>query len=340
MTEPAITDPGDFDGWPAPTLPVGVGVTLHGFADEEEAKRFGYAVLAAMRSISGLVDLERLDGVTIAFDYDEALASVDRGKEGLRPLSRSDGEVIGIAMSPAVLRDGAVMVYLVFSAAYIAGILDGEATDDFRFALAVIAHECAHVEVTRDRDRAFPGTVLQSQYEGYEAELFGQVADICWEEYAACRMAAPFSSQKADDYTAGLAAVLCVARDRSNEAIRAYRLHGDIDRVINEAGSALCEPLKIASYLLGHMDGHDSDWSIETATRVLLEEYGYTELVDRLRAAVRALWARRGSWESIDEFLPLRDVVRDCFESGGLFFSSRPDGSAHVSIPFTSDTMP
>lgn len=163
------------DGWPEPTMPQDISVSLRGFASEEGARDFGHAVLGAVRTISGLIDLERLDGITISFDYDEALASVDRGKEGLRPLSRSDGEVIGIAMSPAVLRDGVVKVHLVFSADYIAGILDGEATDAFRFALAVIAHECAHVEVTKQRDLAFPGTVLQAHYDGYEAELFGQI---------------------------------------------------------------------------------------------------------------------------------------------------------------------
>jgi hypothetical protein len=326
--------------WPEATMPPDISVSLCGFASEDGARDFGHAVLGAVRAVSGLIDLERLDSITIGFDYDEALASVDRGKEGLRPLSRSDGEVIGIAMSPAVLRDGMVKIHLVFSADYIAGILDGEATDAFRFALGVIAHECAHVEVTKQRDLAFPGTVLQAHYDGYEAELFGQVADSCWEEYAACRIAAPFSSGKNDDYTAGLEAVLAVARQRSNEAIRAYRLHADLNRVINEAGSALCEPLKIASYLLGHMDGVGLGWTELPAMRELIVASDYAELIDDLRDELRLLWEGRDSWSSIADFDMLRDVVRECFESGGLFFSARPDGTAHVAIPFTAETMP
>ncbi|MBV8686883.1 MAG: hypothetical protein JOZ90_10930 [Alphaproteobacteria bacterium] len=335
-----VLEDAGFDDWPEPTMPQDISVGLRGFASEDGAREFGHAVLGAVRTISGLIDLERLDGITIGFDYDEALASVDRGKEGLRPLSRSDGEVIGIAMSPAVLRDGVVKVHLVFSADYIAGILDGEATDAFRFALAVIAHECAHVEVTKQRDIAFPDTVLQAHYEGYEAELFGQIADICWEEYAACRIAAPFSSGKSDDYTAGLESVLAVAEDRANEAIRAYRSHGNIDRVVNEAGTSLCQPLKIASYLLGHMDGVGIDWSELAAMRELVVSSGYAELIDDLRDELRLLWEGRDSWETLAEFDMLRDVVRDCFESGGLFFSGRPDGTAHVAIPFTAETMP
>jgi len=321
-------------------MPPDIIVSLRGFASEEGAREFGHAVLGAVRVISGLINLERLDGITIGFDYDEALASVDRGKEGLRPLSRSDGEVIGIAMSPAVLRDGVVKVHLLFSADYIAGILDGEATDAYRFALAVIAHECAHVEITKQRDLVFPGTVLQAHYDGYEAELFGQIADICWEEYAACRIAAPFSSGKIDDYTAGLGAVLSVARQRSNEAIRAYRIHADLNRVINEAGRALCEPLKVASYLLGHMDGVGLDWTGLPAMRELVVGSDYADLIDDLRDELRLLWEGRDSWRSIAEFDMLRDVVRDCFESGGLFFSERAGGTAHVAIPFTAETMP
>jgi hypothetical protein len=328
------------DQWPEPTMPPNIGVNLRGFATEEGAREFGHAVLDTVRTVSGLIDLDRLDGITIGFDYDEALASIDRGQEGLRPLSRSDSEVIGIAMAPAVLREGEVKVHLVFSADYIAGILDGEATDAFHFALAVIAHECAHVEVTKHRDVAFPGTVLQAHYGSYEAQLFGQVADICWEEYAACRIAAPFSSGRTADYTAGLEGVLTVARERSNEAIRAYRLHADVPRVITETGSALCAPLKIASYLLGHMDGVSLDGPELAAMRELVVASGYDELIDDLRDELRTLWEGRDSWGSVGAFDMLRHVVRDCFESGGLFFTARADGTADVAIPFTAETMP
>jgi hypothetical protein len=321
-------------------MPRDASFNLRGFESEEKAREFGRSLWSTVHEIGRYIDLERLDGVTVGWDYDEALLSVDRGIDGLRPLSRSDGEVVGIAMSPPVLRDGVVKVHLVFGANYLVGLMADDQSEDVQFAVAVVAHECAHVEVTKQRDLAFPGTVLQAHYDGYEAEIFGQIADICWEEYAACRLAAPFSSGKCGDYTKGLEAVLAVGRKRSNHAIRAYRRHADLNRVINEAGSALCEPLKVASYLLGHMDAVRLDWPELPATRQVLVDAGYAELVDDLRNRLRVLWHGRQAWDSIAEFDPLREVVRGCFASGGFFFSGRPDGTAYVEIPFSPETMP
>lgn len=337
----AAEDPAD-EEWPPPTAPADFNVSLRGFTAEEDARKFGTILWEAIQTISGLIDLERLDGVTVGFDYDEALSSVDRGMEGLRPLSRSDGEVVGIAMSPPVLRDGIVKVHLVFSASYIEGLTANDAeSEDYRFALSVVAHECAHVEVAKLHDQAFPGTILRTRYDSYEAEIFGQMADICWDEYAACRMAAVFSSGKSDDYVDGLTAVLNVARDRSNAAIRSYRWHGDIDKVVNEAGAALCEPLKLASYLLGHMDGRDTGWEVEAEARTTVEDRGYGALVDRLHVALRDLWGNRGEWQSVDEFQPLWEVVRDTFAFGGLYFGpGQTPLQGHISIPFTPETMP
>lgn len=59
-----------------------------------------------------------------------------------------------------------------------------------------------------------------------------------------------------------------------------------------------------------------------------------------LRDELRLLWEGRDSWKSIAKFDMLRHVVRDCFESGGLFFSERLGGTAHVAVPFTAETMP
>jgi hypothetical protein len=335
------TEPDDGD-WPPPTAPADFGISLQKFATEEEARKLGGILWSVIQTISGLIDMERLDGVTVSFDYDEALSTVDRGMEGLRPLSRSDGEVVGIAMSPAVLRNGVVKVHLVFSASYIWGLMSEEGqSDDYRFALGVIAHECAHVEVTKHRDEAFPGTILRARYDDYEAELFGQIADICWEEYAACRAAAVFSSGKSDDYAEGLQAVVKIARDRSSEAIRSYRRHHDINRVVNEAGTPLCEPLKLASYLLGHLDGCGKGWEVEAEARGTLEEKGYTDIIDKLHAELRALWDKRGEWQSPEEFTPLREIVRDTFAFGGLYVGpGKSPGQGHINIPFTPETMP
>lgn len=50
---------------------------------------------------------------------------------------------------------------------------------------------------------------------------------------------------------------LTVANAMSNarEAIKAYRIHGDISRLLTETTAQVGNPLKMAAYLMGHTDG-------------------------------------------------------------------------------------
>lgn len=122
-----------FDDLPPSTMPSDVPFCVKGFHDEEVGKRLAYAVADVIRVVGSFIDLTKLDGVTIACDYDEALTELDRGIDGLRPLTRSNTEEMqGVAMTPAVMRDGIVKSHLVFNAAYVVPLIADEATEDDR----------------------------------------------------------------------------------------------------------------------------------------------------------------------------------------------------------------
>lgn len=80
---------------PPQTAPSNIPVNLRGFADAESAERFGNVIAEAVRAISSVTNLEGLDGITVAYDYDEALAQLDRGFQPSRPLTRTSTEEIG-----------------------------------------------------------------------------------------------------------------------------------------------------------------------------------------------------------------------------------------------------
>lgn len=143
----------DWDHLKSTTMPDTLSLTATGFTDPELARELGKAVLEAIHLFGSFMDLETLDGVTLAADYDAALRAVDRGMDGLRPLSRSNSEEMqGVAMSPAVMRDGAVKTHLVFNAAYLLPLIHAESiSEEKATAVGIVAHECAHVEVTRQK---------------------------------------------------------------------------------------------------------------------------------------------------------------------------------------------
>ena len=321
---------------PPVSAPDTISLSMRGFASEEDANRIGNKVAGYVRTLSRAIDLSRLDGLTIAYDYDAALAELDRGVAGLRTLTRSnDDQLIGVGMAPAVLRDGCVRVHIVLNAAYVEGIDDdaGEQTSEaFDDALYLLAHECAHVAVTAQKDRTLPNLILQHSVSGYEEAIFTQVNEVCWEEYAACRLSAPFGRGRLISYEEGLRGVLGVSGERAAAARAAFWTHRDLNRVVGELGPPLAEPLRLAAYVLGHVDGLADPPPLSDETRRAIADAGYTEFIDSLAEVLRSLWASREDRATLSEFEVIGDVARDAFWAGGLAIRAAVGGGVTISV--------
>ena len=97
------------DDLPPPTVPSNYPVAVHGFETTEHAERFAKVIGQMVNFLSCYIVLDRLDGITVAHDYDKALAQLDRGYKSEKTLKRTlSDSTFGVAMAPAVLRDGIV----------------------------------------------------------------------------------------------------------------------------------------------------------------------------------------------------------------------------------------
>lgn len=333
------------EAMPPSTTPSDLKVVVRDFTNEEAAHLLEETMLSIIRTLGSYMDLSRLDGVTVGIDYDAALASIDRGMPGLRPLTRSDtAEMQGVAMSPAVLRGDEVRTHLVFNAEQLVPLIwggEGVTDDDRAFSVGLVAHECAHVQVTAEKERAVPECRLGTRIEGYERAIMFQLAEICWDEYAVCRISAPFAAQQNVTHAQTVVACVEVAREQADDAIRTYRVHGDLDRLVAGAGPPLVAPMKAVAYLLGGMDGSAKEWSDFPGVRSALETASYDDLVDRLHSELRRLWDTRDRWEpTMAVFSELEAIAKAVFDSGGIHFRTEPDGSCHIDVPFTPWTIP
>jgi hypothetical protein len=325
---------------PPPTAPERFSVSLRGFADSNTAERFGRLIGGVVRSISCYIDVDRLEGITVAFDYDGALAELDRGDQESKPLTRTaTDKLVGVAMTPTVLREGIVKSHMIFSASHVLA-LEEDGTEAFQLAFCLVAHECGHVEDLKYMDLAFPGSILRRQITDPEDILLEPISDVLWQEYAASRASAIFGKELTAIYEEALTLVLPSARERANEAIRAYRRHTDLHRVMREAGGPLCEPLRAAAYLIGTLDGRGADLGMVPRARDLLQASPYEGFVQRLASSLQELWARRGRWSTPAEFDVLKNIVRDMLADAGIILNRQSNGGLYIDIPFTRDTMP
>lgn len=100
----------------------------------------------------------------------------------------------------------------------------------------------------------------------------------------------------------------------------------------------LCEPLRAAGYLLGHLDGIDDNSPLPELCPDLAGT-PYLDLLEKLRVELRNVWSTRAEWTTIPEvFAGLRQIGVDAVAAGGIYFNETDEG-IRVDIPFTPETF-
>jgi hypothetical protein len=221
------------------TLPP-CGVDLRSFATEEDAQRVGEAVNSYLHMIGKCFDLKRLLKVIVAFDYHDTLAGLDRGVEGIQPLmATNDGLGVGIAMTPTVLHEGEARSIIVINAAYASALaLPDDGSPELEAQIAdiayTLAHESGHVHDLEIRATNLPGIILKTQL-GFRDGILFRCASGCWDEYIASYLSAGFGNAATlKAYEETFVRAVEQTRDVSYAAIRQYRMHADVDRLMKE----------------------------------------------------------------------------------------------------------
>jgi hypothetical protein len=209
------------------------------------------------------------------------------------------------------------------------------------YILYVLAHECGHVHDLKVRDEAFPNTLFHKKYTNIRQSTFGQISAACWEEYAACYLSAPYSvGQVLGDISTVFVDTSRDARTRANGAIKKYRTHHDLQRLIEEVKCEYGSVLKFASYLLGHLHGLGLTISDCNEANNFISGHWCEAFIVRLDAALSSLMARYGQWTDISVFNVLEDIADDLFKDGGISISETSIDGAYIDVPFTPQTMP
>jgi hypothetical protein len=294
------------------TAPERLNFSLKGFASEDKAKELANWMFNFVKVIGTKFNLEGLDGITIAFDYPKALAELDRGYETTFVLKPSGEFAQGVAMAPAVRRDGVIKTHIVFDANVFTRFLDTE-DEYWNWLYYQLAHECGHVHDRRAFDLAIPNMILTKHDFGNELnKIHWELGEGCWSEYAASRLSADYYPGQVAHYEETFMATLEGLDDRADAIMDKF---ADDQQGI-ECFWALCKEfeliLKFASYLLGHLNGIGGD--IETAPKFkefLQSDHWLSYRIIELDKSFDALWENYGKWKDIQEFNVLGLQVLD-----------------------------
>ena len=277
--------------------------------------------------------------MTIAYDYAQALLDLDRGYETSFRLTPSDTHVVGIAMTPSVIRDGTLKSHVLLNAEYMAALEDFE-SEVFGFVLNTIAHECAHVEITHRFDTAFPGFLLRTAHPDARIGYRWQIILACWDEYAATMLSARFGTEPTEGYEDTFLKSLRDTRQQANDHIKAYRIHGSINQILGEVYVGHGALMKFAAYHLGNLRGLGRELSEMPRTIAALKGHWFAPYFTRLDDALKDIEKDYGKWTDKASFEVVGDLADELLAEGGVHYKSRPNGGLGIDIPLTTETMP
>lgn len=230
-------------------------VTLHDFGDDVLAQEYAAILQSVVRALSRDIPLHDLDGVTIAADYGDALAKLDRGDPDLPPVaSGALGYGVGVAKQVTVIRDGKPKSHLVLAAGIAAAWTSDDA--DLRASnlhllikmLAGIAHGTRYADVP-------PFTP-----DAMGRELHLAVADAP-SGYWSAKQASFVDPDQGENYADLVITSLDFARNEIGAARVRMADDSDVGKASLIAFKCVSAVLKHVADWLGHRDGLAPDQS-------------------------------------------------------------------------------
>lgn len=312
-------------------------ITFLDCADQETAEKIAATVNVVVSEMSRWLPLNRLDHITFAEDYGAALERLDRGFPVSSPLVPTESEIgTGVAMAPLIIREGVAKVCIVMRA-WLGHALIGEEGEGQTVAIHTLANQLAHVACIDLIDQALPGVLLSSIDDDWERWLYRYMHEA-WTAYFAARISATFCPGIGSSYRDTLLALVKKTKDDIPRERLAYRVHGDLGRLLGTAISSIGTVMNWAAQLLGHCDGlSESVYDQEGSLTQALKDSGLQGWMDVFRRDLSKLFELRDRWGSIQEFLAMNRHIERVLWQFGVFPWRNEQGQVRVEIPVHSD---
>lgn len=308
----------DVDDGAPPAAPQ-YSICFRDCADQATAERIAANVFAVTSEMCRMMPLDKLDGVTFAYDYSAALRDLDRGfaSSPLEPTEEEFGA--GVAMAPMVIRDGVRKTHIVIRGE-MGHYLIGDDDSNRRLALQTIVQQLARAACSQILEETLPEAKVEDHFEAF---LY-QCADSAWRDYFSSRVGGYLNPEIGDGYCEMAAAVIRRAHRDLVAARVDYQSTNDMNKLMEVALLRVHDILRFSAAVLGHYDGLgkpllENQPVLETA----LTKAGLRDWFILFDGELSELWNRRGEWLSFDEFLVLNRHVERLLWHHGLLENRR-----------------
>ncbi|MEQ1550291.1 MAG: DUF4238 domain-containing protein [Sphingorhabdus sp.] len=313
-------------------------LSLIGCGDADNVQELSNAIQGVVASLAQALPLHRLDGITVATDYREAVATLDRGYEGASPADTAPEEIgQGIARTVTVKRDGVWKQRVIVDAGPAFALLSDE-SGDVEWGLYILVRQLAEVAISEMIERHLPDVWMKPISDPLHGFLYPSLHPAIF-GYLGSHISAGFGDppHHTDVKRELLVTALGEMRSAGLAARLDYRYHGDMDRLLGVVMPRVSYVLQFAADLLGHCaasgaDPFDGDGELVAA----LSEAGLHNWFPIYRDRLERLRMRMGLWESFDEFLALNVHVERLMWQLGMLPWEGPDGM-RIEVPLGTD---
>jgi len=273
-----------------------ISISADGFVPEEELISTVQQLVASAIANFG-VRLDLLDGITIFADYQQGVSQFETGFED-GALSASEGSIVGVGMTPLVLREGNLRSHILLPRKVAQDAKMQDLSEKARKARYMILHELAHCDDHQNLAIKFRAELL-------EIRARQNVLDVgcraTWSEYYVCRTVAREYPEMLRDMEESAVRALGSFEAESKIAAH-YGSIGDREEGQRHAFGAGFNLFIVFARLLGHLDGLGI--SFKEACRIApayLSNLVQISDVEHLHKMLDELWTRRGDWTALNE---------------------------------------
>jgi len=334
MTEDSVTDSDESAN--EPSAPSDLCVQVRGY-EESLARDVANRIHIIIREASRVLPLANLDGVTIGYDYQEALDSINRGFGSANHITRptEDSELgAGVAMALPVRRGDTMKTHIVCGYT-VFDLLNSDSDTDSRSAYKLLLHELGHAVDHEYKFRASREFGFQNIDEVFPDPLdryLWELGSHIWDEYCANRIAGIFFPEGYQEEELFIR-TQSVFRKRIYEARALYRDREiDLDSFLEIVRNNFRIMLLATGYLLGLNDAQDDATSPAPKATELLLSAECQELL-AYQEVLRDLWSKRDQWTGYDVFLALNEPTLSLLHSLELYPSRTADDGLYMDVP-------
>ena len=314
-------------------------VSFCGCADQATANRIADVVRVVVDQLGRHMPVRRIESITFASNYEQALAGIDRGFQASSPLTPTSVEYgVGVAMAPLVLRDNGIRCCIVMRSWLGQALLSNEDSVDWRSAAHILGSMVVRAAYIDMVDNALPGVLLKPLDDPWAAFFFRHVESIS-SNYFAARSVAGINPELNSGYQELFRNALKSAFETIPAARLEYRRHDDLDAFLEITMPRLSDVLAHGAAAIGHCDGLEVALTDDEETKHFLAENGLLGWCNVYQSDLETVYNQRGRWESLTDFLSLGIHLERLLWQFGIFPWRTDDNKIRVEIPLESDIV-